>query len=40
LRIEGRDNADITIDGGDWRKAKKPVEAVDGASESSVRVRS
>lgn len=39
LQVEGTDNRNITIDGGDLTKAAKPVAAKHGASEQIVTVR-
>ena len=39
LRVEGPDNADIVIDGGDLSKAAKPLSFAAGAGEKAVRVR-
>ena len=39
LQVEGADNGNITIDGGDISKAATPVAFKNGASESSVKLR-
>jgi len=39
LQVEGADNRNITVDGGDIAKAGKPLAAVDGAAETAVKVR-
>jgi hypothetical protein len=39
LRAEGKDNAAITIDGGDIAKAKKPLELANGAGAEAVKLR-
>jgi hypothetical protein len=38
-RVEGTDNAHITIDGGDIAKAEKPLDFANGANESAVKLR-
>ncbi len=39
LRVEGEDNAGITVDGGDLAKAAKPLAFAAGASEQAVKLR-
>lgn len=39
LRVEGKDNAGITIGGGAIEKAAKPLELAAGAGERVVKVR-
>ena len=39
LRVEGKENSGITIDGGDWSKAAKPIELADGAEATAVKWR-
>jgi hypothetical protein len=39
LRAEGKENAAITIDGGDIAKAGKALEVANGASAEAVRIR-
>ncbi len=38
-RVEGKDSADITVDGGDITKAAKAIDLADGAERSEVRLR-
>ena len=39
LRVEGKESAGITLDGGAIEKATKPVEFANGANASAVKVR-
>jgi hypothetical protein len=39
LRVEGADNANIIVDGGDLSKAKKPLALANGAKKKSVKLR-